>query len=478
MNTTERATQLTINRREFLRLSCILGSGIALWQLLDARASYAANPMLHGFADPAMRVWNGRMYLAVGKDKSPTIQGFAMPYWAIFSSEDLVNWRQEKIIDPSLVSYMGKDTLRCWATDIAFRNDKFYFYFSDGGMSTGVLVANKPDGKYTDVLKKPLVAPENNHENFYDPTVFTDTDGASYLIYGRDGHLLGETANRHYQIAKLNPDMISFAEKPRDLLTDELYGFGDATQARDHNYFHKYNNTYYLSCDRNYMTSKSVYGPFSNLRSTGGTNGHSCYISFHGQWYHSWEFTDDQHDIRTYRQVMMTYLHYKNNGDMVDDQFFMEGGPGFSYGVGNYNAEWDAIQAEWFFAISGAVKKDSPSGGFEIQEITNRGYLKFPQVKNLMANSSLSFRISSANPNGGKIHIHEGHPSGPLLGTCDVPCTQGWDKYQLVSCNLKNGAGTVDLCLVFEGGPGDLMHLDWLTFHQPKIGFASEALRM
>ena len=37
--------------------------------------SPAANPILHGFADPAMRVWNDRMYLAVGKDKSRH-QGF------------------------------------------------------------------------------------------------------------------------------------------------------------------------------------------------------------------------------------------------------------------------------------------------------------------------------------------------------------------------------------------------------------------
>ena len=115
--------------------------------------SHAANPILHGFADPAMRVWNDTVYLAVGKDLSPTTKGFAMPYWAIYSSTNLVDWKQEKMIDPQLVAYMGKGNLQCWATDITFANNQFYFYFSDGGKSTGVLVADKPDGEYKDVLK-------------------------------------------------------------------------------------------------------------------------------------------------------------------------------------------------------------------------------------------------------------------------------------------------------------------------------------
>ena len=214
------------------------------------------------------------------------------------------------------------------------------------------------------------------------------------------------------------------------------------------------------------MTSKSIYGPYSNLRKT-GQPGHTCFISYHGQWYHSWEFTDDQFGVRTYRQVMMTYLHYKDNGDMVDDPYFLKTGKGFSYGVGNYNADWGKIEAEWFFEISGAEKRDCPGGGFEIKGITNGSYLKYPQVKNLKANCRISFQVSSTNPKGGKILIRQGGPDGPTLGTCEVPCTQDWDKYQLVSCELKNGAGTADLCLAFEGD-GELMHLDWFTFQTPK----------
>ena len=435
----------------------------ALWLMAGLRcATHAANPILHGFADPAMREWTGRMYLCVGKDLSPTHKGFAMPYWAIYSSSDLVNWTQEKIIDPAAVSFMGKGNPNCWAADLMFRNNQFYFYFSDGGKATGVLVADRPDGEYRDVLKTHLLPPDLAHNSAYDPTIFTDSDGTSYLTFGRDGHLNGEKENRHYKIAKLNPDLISLAETPRDLLTDQPYGFGNANRATDHSYFHRYKDTYYLSRDQTYMTSKSVYGPFERPRNT-GQSGHSCFISYHGQWYHGYEFTDEEFGVRTYRQVMLTYLHYKDNGDMIDDRFFIKGGGGYALGVGNYDAAWDRIEAEWFFEIYGAEKRNAPGGGFEVRPSANGAYLKFPQVRNLAENSPLFLQVSSANPHGGKIAVHAGSPEGRLLGTCEIPCTMGWEKYQRVSCGLKNSAGTVDLCLVFESD-GEPPRLDWMSF--------------
>jgi len=53
-----------------------------------------------------------------------------------------------------------------------------------------------------------------------------------------------------------------------------------------------------------------------------------------------------------------------------------------------------------------------------------------------------------------------GHAANP---TREVPCTQGWDKYQLVSCDCKSAAGTADLWLAFQG-EGDLMRSDGFAF--------------
>ncbi len=446
------------------RLKHLLRFGLVLsWTLLN-NLSHAANPILHGFADPAMHVWKDRMYLAVGKDGDPTLlKGFMMPYWAIYSSTDLVNWRQEKIIDPESISIMGKGNVNCWASDITFWNNKVYFYFSKHCFTTGVLVADKPDGTYVDVLKRPIIMEQVADKNDYDPTIFTDTDGTPYLIFGRDGHLAGEKENRHYQIARLNEDMISLAEKPRSLLSDGKYGFGKENQAQDHSYFHKRGDTYYLSRDGAYMTSKNVYGPFERLRQTGQKGGHASFASYHGQWYHAYEFTDEEYGHRSYRQVMFTYLHYKDNGDMVDDLFFLQGHPGYSYGVGNYDARWDRIEAEWYFSMEGAEKRDCPAGGFEVRASRDGANLVFPKVRNLAANATLNFQVSNGGAKGSTIEIYQGSPNGPILGVCEVKPTGGWERYATEKCTLRNPAGENDLCLVFKSEEGAPARLDWFS---------------
>jgi hypothetical protein len=119
----------------------------------------------------------------------------------------------------------------------------------------------------------------------------------------------------------------------------------------------------------------------------------------------------------------MTYLHYRENGDMVDDLNFLQAtavakeGKYFKTGVGNYDASWERIEAEWFFKKDGTlVKRESLAGGFEIRNIHNGDYLAFPNIRNLTANSTINFRVSSVHPKGGTIEIHQDSETGPMLG--------------------------------------------------------------
>lgn len=451
-----------------MNMRCIAATLLVAGSLLSPHRLVAANPILSGYADPHMKIWNGRMYISVGKDKDPEIKGFCMPHWSIYSSDDLVRWIKETDIDPK-DTYIGEAINNCWATDIAMRGDNYYFYFSKGGAETGLMVADRPSGPWRDVLNKPFIAAESSVNHEYDPTLFEDDDRAHYIIFGRDGfdgkHLL------HYQIARLSDDMLSLAEPPRDLRTDSPFGFGEENRARDHQYFHKHNGLYYLSCAGAYRTSTNIYGPFTNLRMSGQNPGHSSFVEYNGQTYHMFEFTCEPYGNRSYRQVSLIYVHYKDNGDMVDDPLFIQGvskqqrGKYYATGVANYEAGWEKIEAEWFFKRTGAlVKSEGPSDGFELRNIRNGDSLSFPKVKGLRTNSRVSFRVSSANPQGGTIHVHLDNPSGALLGSCPVPSTQGWDNYQEISAELVNAAGSADLCLVFEGGEDELMRLDWMRF--------------
>lgn len=76
----------------------------------------AQNPILKGWVDPALKVWNGKMYMAVGKDRAPEITKFEMNKWGIYSSTDLVNWNLENEILPEQAN-LPKDFIGCWATD-------------------------------------------------------------------------------------------------------------------------------------------------------------------------------------------------------------------------------------------------------------------------------------------------------------------------------------------------------------------------
>lgn len=436
----------------------------------------AQNPLFSGYADPAMRVFNGKMYMLVGKDKSPEIKKFNMPYWVLYSSSDLRTWKEECIIDPK-DTYLGAGYEHCWAGDLAFKNGKVYAYLSQHGEATAVVVANKPSGPFVDVLKKPLL-PSSMSPNFeYDPTYFKDDDGKEYLLYGRDGRngKDGKTIF-HYQIARLGDDLISLAETPRNLINSHPLGFGTLSirknvsggidslyVAQDRQYLHKYNGMYYLSRDGQYETSKNIYGPYTNRRLTGQNSGHASFSEYNGQTYHAWSFVADPYGNRLYRQIMMCYVHYKNNGDMVDDKNFIKTGKYFATGVGAYNAKWDTIEAEWYFKKSeNAKKKESPNNGFELY-LNNGDFLNFPSVENLKSNTTINFLVSSIHGNC-TIEIREGGISGKIIGTCTIPRTGSFTNYRKVSSKLSNSKGTANLFFVLKGGNGELVHLDSFNF--------------
>lgn len=432
--------------------------------LLGAVYTNAENPILKGYADPHMKVWGDKMYISVGKDRSPDISRFEIIHWSIYSTTDLVTWELETHIMPG-DTWLGEGSIRCWASDITTSKDKYYFYFSNGGSECGVLEADQPGGPYVDILNKPLIPHHFSSNHEYDPTILEEENGERFLIYGRNGFLKNEIL--HYQIVKLGEDMTSLAQEPYDLLTDHKYGFGAENRARDHQYYHKYNGLYYLSCAGAYRTSRNRYGPFENERHT-GQNGHSSFCDFNGQSYHMYEWTCEPFGVRQYRQVCITYLHYKDNGDMVDDLNFLQEtavaqeGKHYKTGVGNYDANWERIEAEWFFKRDGFLeKKECPAGGFEIQNIQNGDVLSFPKVMNMDSKTKVSFRLSSANKVGATIEVRSGSPLGTILGVCEIPHTGAFSTYETVSCGLDSISPSVDLFFVFKGDKGELMRLDW-----------------
>jgi hypothetical protein len=217
----------------------------------------------------------------------------------------------------------------CWATDAAsFPNGTTAFFLSVGPKQIGVVTGPTPDGPFSDPLGKPLIPIGLVPTYSRDPTVLMDDDGQSYLMFG--------TFN--YFVAKLNPDLISLAEKPRGVKIMR-------EQHRDDKPFlHKHNGRYYLSWGCWYAIGDSPYGPFNysggvinvtalantTFASGGGTKDrHGSFFTFHGQTYFA--CNDESHGGGGgFRSTIIAYVHYRANGTIAPIRID-------ETGVGNYN---------------------------------------------------------------------------------------------------------------------------------------------
>jgi len=166
------------------------------------------NPVLNGlYADPEILYSEktGKFYMYPTSDG---FTGWSGTYFKCFSSDNLVNWKDEGII-----LQLGKDVSwanrNAWAPCIEEKKiyDQYkYFYYFSAGQKIGVADSDNPTGPFID-LGKPLInnRPEGTKGGqVIDQDVFTDPKtGKSYLYWG-NGFMAG---------AELNDDMTSIKKK-------------------------------------------------------------------------------------------------------------------------------------------------------------------------------------------------------------------------------------------------------------------------
>ncbi len=415
----------------------------------------ADNPIIpnQGVCDPRIHIFNDRAYLFSTHDDAPGHPAFTMYDWQVFSSPDLIQWHKEFVLKPE-DTFIGHNS-HCWATDGAERHGRYYFYFSEGQTCLGVAVStNGAGGPYHDALGKPLLPKGQTPTAQYDPTVFIDDDPARtpYIVWGYT------VRGQQYHIARLNEDMISLAETPRPVIL--INGWKN-----DAPFIMKHHCIYYLNSHGGvYATATSVYGPytFRGFFSHDQTVDHAGFFNWHNQTFLAYGVPDGD---KFFRQTKIVYAHFKDNGDIADDPFIEQS----SLGVGQYDAHWERIEAEWYFAASDGIQKCENATGFEMRDLTNGSWLAYPNFQNLNRNASLSFRVASANPTGGIIEIRRDGVAGPVLGQCMVPNTGGWAHYQTVTCKLINTVGTNNLYFIFKGSGGELLRLDWFKADDDRL---------
>jgi hypothetical protein len=287
-----------------------------------AMICFGANPFITSIytADPAAHVWaDGRLYLYPSHDMDPPLGSNLMDRYHVFSTADMVHWRDEgEILRASEVVWSGPPGGFMWAPDCAYANGKYYFYFphpSDPSSANwnntwkiGVAVSLSPSRDFT-----PLTNYIQGVGGFamIDPDPFVDDDGQAYLFYGGGGNCA---------VAKLNPDMVS--------INGAVQAVTNLTDFHEGTWVFKRNGIYYLTyADNNssgnqmrYATSASPLGPWTNQSvymspsSSGTTQG--SVVEFNGQWYQFYH-NDSISGQGNLRSVCVDLLSFDANGNIL-----------------------------------------------------------------------------------------------------------------------------------------------------------------
>jgi len=299
-------------------------------------------------ADPSAHVFEDKIYIYPSHDWESGIaennngDHFNMRDYHVFSMENA----EAEVVDHGAVlsveeiSWAGR---QLWDSDVACKDGKYYLYFSlkdqNDIFRLGVAVSDRPEG--------PFVPETNPMKGSYsiDPCIFEE-NGAYYIYFGgiwggqlqfyRNNKLTPPCELPHFhepalcpKVAKLQDNMLEFAEDPRDVLILDEQGNplrqGD-TERRffEASWVHKYNGKYYFSYSTGdthllcYAIGDNPYGPFTYqgviLTPVVGWTTHHSILEFKGKWYLFYHDTVPSGGKTWLRSMKMVELEYDANG--------------------------------------------------------------------------------------------------------------------------------------------------------------------
>lgn len=433
--------------------------------MLGATAAFAQMPIIQTqyTADPAPYVYNDTVFLYTTHDEDDA-DGFKMKDWLLYTSTDMVNWTNHGAVASlrSFNQWYHKDN-GAWAEQVISRNGKFYMYCPIHGNGIGVLVSDSPYGPFIDPIGKPLVW-QREHWDDIDPTVWIDDNGQAYMYWG----------NPNLYSVKLNEDMISTSGEIVKHPHIEDYQEGPWLWKRNDNYYLAFAST---CCPEGigYAMSKSIEGPWEYkghiMNHTPKTRGnHPGIINYKGNDYVFGLNYDllrllmPEHHER--RSVSVAPMHYNADGTIKESPYFKETRV---KPVGTFNP-FQKVQAEtmaWGWGLKTGVLslvKDSKTYERNNLYVCNIDEGETLTLRNVdFGKGAKTFTASVASMNeGGIIEIHLNNANGPVVGVCEVPCTESVDTYNTTSCSLKNCKGKHDLVFKFYGpAQKDLFRWDW-----------------
>lgn len=420
----------------------------------------ADNPIVQTVytADPAPLVHDGRLYVYTSHDEDGSTY-FTMKDWRVFSTTDMANWTDHG--SPMGLATFAWAEADAWAGQVVERDGKFFFYVPvkqrGGGMVIGVGVSDSPTGPFRDAIGRPLVG---NGE--IDPSVMIDDDGQAYLYWG----------NPNLWYVELNRDMVSYSGSPTRIpLTTTGFGTRPGNVANrptlyeEGPWVYKRNGTYYNvfaaeCCSEfiGYSTAPGPTGPWTYRGTVMPKQGssftnHPGVVDYRGRSYFFYHNGALPGGGGFTRSVAVEQFTYGADGSIPLMNMTTAGPPQIEP-LDPYVTQ----QAETVAWASGVETERATEGGLNLAFIGNGDWVRVKGVAFGSGAASFSARVASAT-SGGRIEVRLDSASGPVVGTCTVPGTGGWQTWTTVTCPVSGATGTRDLVLRFAGGSGELFNV-------------------
>ncbi|WP_296691998.1 family 43 glycosylhydrolase [Ruminococcus sp.] len=433
--------------------------------------TYAENPIVQtSFTpDPAPVVFGDELYVFTGCDRQGNNDFYYMTGWQCFSTKDMKNWTDHgRILEDTSFSWCNAND--AWASQCIERNGKYYFYFTTtnkggGGRAIGVGVADSPEGPYKDVLGKPLCGP---NWDYIDPTVIIDDDGQAWLMFG----------NPKCYYVKLKEDMVT--------LDGQIQSFNlslkSGTKYTEGPWIYKHDNLYYLVFASmvdgfggesiSYCTGPTVTGPWTHR----GTihEGSNCFtthggiIDYKGHSYSFYHMSGIPGGSSFNRSAACEEFKFNSDGT-IPVLKSTKNGPDQIEALNPF----ERVEAETICWSEGIKTEKDENNSVCIGSIKKGSYIKVAGVDFGEGADKFTACVASAE-SGGNIELHIDSKTGPVVGNLKVGGTGGWHDWEEVSCDVAGADGEHDLYLVFNGGDGYLMNVDWWKFEGAGSG-SSEA---
>lgn len=427
----------------------------------------AQNPIVtHMYtADPTARVFDGKLYVYPSHDVDVCNElqgsnGFCMPDYHMFSTEDMVNWKDHGVImDQNEVPWGGKDQYGMWAPDCIYKDGTYYYYYpgvpadKSAFRRIGVATSKSPTGPFKQVSHyiKGIQG--------IDPGLFVDDDGKAYLYYG------GGNGKGALKVVELKDNMIEIKDKAKDVEGIVYKGYREAS------FLFKRNDIYYFTYarigDNNYQIEYAIadnpIGPFEYkgvaMENIGNGTNHHSFVEYKSQWYlfyHDWSISDNNR----LRSMCVDKMEFNEDGTIIPVKPTLRG-------VGTPKAG-DIIQIDRHNGIEKAkvsIVQGNQPRGFQLDYIENNGWVKFDRV-NFGDGSLQELKVRASSENsGGVLELRTGNQDGPLLASVTIENTGSWNTWKTFTGKFTGTTqGVKDIVCVFKGKDSYLFNVNWIKF--------------